>query len=53
MLTGEWLGQGQSYKEIGLVLDIAPTTVRNFLGRIYTKLGIGNKVDLVSLLSKE
>ena len=44
-------GQGQSYKEIGLLLDIAPATVRNFLGRIYTKLGIGNKMELVSLLS--
>jgi DNA-binding CsgD family transcriptional regulator len=46
-------GKGQSYKEIGLSLDISPSTVRNFLGRIYTKLGVGNKVDLASLLSKE
>lgn len=45
-------GQGQSYKEIGLSLNISPATVRNFLGRIYTKLNIGNKVDLASLLSK-
>jgi DNA-binding CsgD family transcriptional regulator len=46
-------GQGQSYKEIGLALDISPATVRSFLGRIYSKLSIGNKVDLASLLSKE
>lgn len=46
-------GQGQSYKEIGLALDISPSTVRNFLGRIYTKLGIGNKVDLSFLFAKE
>ena len=44
-------GQGQSYKEIGLSLDISPATVRNFLGRIYTKLNIGNKVELASLFS--
>lgn len=46
-------GQGKSYKEIGLLLNIAPATVRNFLGRIYTKLSIGNKVELVALLSSE
>ena len=46
-------GQGRSYKEIGLVLNISPATVRNFIGRIYTKLGIGNKVDLASLFSKD
>jgi DNA-binding CsgD family transcriptional regulator len=46
-------GQGQSYKEIGLTLNISPATVRNFLGRIYTKLGIGNKVELAALFSAE
>ena len=43
--------QGNSYKQIGLLLDISPATVRNFLGRIYTKLGINNKVELVSHIS--
>lgn len=43
--------QGMSYKEIGQFMDISPSTVRNFLGRIYAKLGIGKKVDLASLLS--
>lgn len=46
-------GQGQSHKEIGLLLDISPSTVRNFVGRIYTKLDINNKVDLISLLSNK
>ena len=45
-------GAGNSYKEIGLLLDISPSTVRNFLGRIYTKLGIGNKMELASMLAK-
>jgi len=44
-------GQGRLYKGIGLLLDIYPATVRNFLGRVYTKLDISNKVELVSLLS--
>lgn len=43
--------QGNSYKEIGLLMNISPATVRNFLGRIYAKLGVNNKVGLVSLLS--
>ena len=46
-------GQGQSHKEIGLMLNISPSTVRNLLARVYSKLGIGNKSDLTSLLSKE
>lgn len=46
-------GQGQSYKGIALALDISPSTVRCFLGRIYTKLGIGNKMDLATLLSQK
>jgi DNA-binding CsgD family transcriptional regulator len=46
-------GQGRQHKEIGLALNISPYTVRNFLARIYTKLGIDNKVDLVFLLSNE
>jgi DNA-binding CsgD family transcriptional regulator len=46
-------GQGKTCKEIGLLLDISPVTVRNFCGRIYTKLDIGNKVELASLLTTE
>lgn len=43
-------GQGKSHKEIGLLLDISPATVRNFLGRVYTKLDIGDKAELARLL---
>lgn len=46
-------GQGKSHKEIGLLLDISPATVRNFCGRIYTKLDIGSKVALASLFTTE
>ncbi len=44
-------GHGQSYKEIGVKLDISPATVRNFVTRIYTKLEINNKVALIALLT--
>lgn len=46
-------GNGQSYKEIGVLLNISPATVRNFLGRIYAKLSVNNKVDLIVTLSTE
>jgi DNA-binding CsgD family transcriptional regulator len=49
--VARFYGQGKSYKEIGQALDISPATVRNFLGRIYTKLGIDNKFDLTSLFA--
>ncbi len=44
-------GVGKSHKEIGLLLDLSPVTVRNFLSRIYTKLDIGNKVELAALFN--
>jgi DNA-binding CsgD family transcriptional regulator len=44
--------QGQTYKEIGISMEISPVTVRNFLARIYTKLAIGNKLELAAMLSK-
>lgn len=53
MEVAKHYGQGRSHKEIGLLLDISPITVRNFLGRIYTKLDIGNKVELASMLTAE
>jgi DNA-binding CsgD family transcriptional regulator len=44
-------GLGQSYKEIGVRLEVSPATVRNFVTRIYTKLEINNKVALIELLA--
>jgi DNA-binding CsgD family transcriptional regulator len=46
-------GQGISYKEIGVRLDVSPATVRNFVAHIYTKLAINNKVALIELLAAE
>lgn len=46
-------GQGQSYKEIGVKLEVSPATVRNFVASIYTKLEINNKGALIELLAVE
>jgi DNA-binding CsgD family transcriptional regulator len=46
-------GQGKSHKDISHLLNISPITVRNFCGRIYTKLDISNKVELASMLTTE
>jgi DNA-binding CsgD family transcriptional regulator len=43
-------GHGLSSKEIALKLSISPATVRNTLGRIYTKLDIDNKTQLTAML---
>jgi DNA-binding CsgD family transcriptional regulator len=42
--------EGMSYKEVALHLRIAPATVRNHLSRVYTKLGVSNKAELVHVL---
>ena len=45
-------GQGKSYKEIALQLDIAPSTARNFLSSAYKKLDIKDKAELAVLISE-
>lgn len=41
---------GHTYKEIAQSLSLSPATVRNHLSKVYTKLGVGNKAELVNLL---
>lgn len=43
-------GEGKSYKEIARQLAIEPVTVRNFLQRVFRKLRINDKAELVALL---
>ena len=43
--------EGMTYREIGEVLFIAPTTVRTHLSAIYRKLGVRSKVALAALLA--
>ncbi len=44
--------QGLSHKEIAERLDISPVTVRNVIQRIYTKLGISDKAELATMISR-
>lgn len=43
-------GRGMNFRKIADELHIAPVTVRNHLQAIYTKLGVGNKVELARLI---
>ena len=45
--------QGETYREIGTRLGIAPNTVRRHLGNIYEKLGISSKVELDKMISAD
>jgi DNA-binding CsgD family transcriptional regulator len=49
--VAEQFARGLSYKEVAAELHIAPTTVRNHLARIYDKLGLETKSELVRLLA--
>jgi len=39
-----WLCEGKTNDEIGTILGISPHTVKNHLDRIYTKLGVENRM---------
>ncbi len=45
-------GQGLSHKEIAKQIDISPTTVRNFIQRIYVKLKITDKAELGAMINQ-
>ena len=46
--VAEKFASGLTYREIGEVLFIAPSTVRTHLAAIYDKLGVRNKIALAS-----
>jgi DNA-binding CsgD family transcriptional regulator len=39
----QWLSEGKSNEEIGIILSISPHTVKNHLDRIYRKIGVANR----------
>ncbi|RAZ84357.1 adenylate cyclase [Mesorhizobium hawassense] len=49
--VAERFAAGMTYREIGQVLFIAPSTVRTHLAAIYEKLGVRNKVALARRIS--
>jgi DNA-binding CsgD family transcriptional regulator len=48
--VAESFASGQSYKYVANQLQISPATVRNHLARIYDRLGIHSKSELIALL---
>ncbi len=50
--VAECFAGGLSHKDVARELGIAPSTVRNHLARIYERLGIARKSELVRLLCK-
>lgn len=54
LLTGreveilEWVQEGKSNQEIGLILNISPLTVKNHVQKILRKLNVRNRAQAVS-----
>lgn len=44
-----WITQGLTYKEVARKIGLAPSTVSNHLYRVYHKLGISSKTELVQM----
>jgi ligand-binding sensor domain-containing protein/DNA-binding CsgD family transcriptional regulator len=45
--------QGSGNKDIANKLFISPSTVRNHISNIYQKLGVNNRLELITLIGKE
>jgi DNA-binding CsgD family transcriptional regulator len=49
-MAAEKFAEGMTHTAVAQALGIAPGTVRNHLARVYERLGIHTKTDLVQLL---
>ena len=47
------LSEGRTYKEISAELFISISTTQTHTGRIYSKLGVGNKTELANLIKTD
>ena len=45
----QWLAQGKTRKEIGVILQVSEATVRTHLEHLYVKLGVTNRVEAASI----
>ena len=48
----DWVKQGKTNYEIGMILDISAFTVKNHLQRIFKKLDVLNRAQAVAKLSQ-
>lgn len=51
MKLAAYFAEGHNHKEIGQLMNISPSTVRNHISIIYKKLQVSNKSQLAQLLS--
>jgi DNA-binding CsgD family transcriptional regulator len=51
--VAEHAAQGQSNKQIADQLELSEHTIKNYLFRVFEKLGVSNRVELLFLLFKE
>ena len=51
LTIAEGFGRGRSYKELALMMAVAPATIRAHLRTIYAKLGVTDKAELAMLLT--
>jgi DNA-binding NarL/FixJ family response regulator len=49
----ERLDQGKTTKMLGAELHLSPGTVRNYISRIYSKLGVRSRAEGVAYLARE
>ena len=53
MGIAESLSQGLTHNEIAQNLDISPNTVRNHVAKVYKKLSVRSKIELIAVLRGE
>jgi DNA-binding CsgD family transcriptional regulator len=56
----DWVAQGKTNKEIGVILEVSPRTVQKHLEHIYQKIGVESRTaaaakayEMASLASKQ
>jgi len=45
------VAQGRSNKDVGAALHLSARTIENALGRLYARLGVRTRVELVGVLA--
>lgn len=48
----EWVAAGKTNGEIAAILGISASTVKNHMGRIFTKLGACNRVEAIVFMQR-
>lgn len=49
----EWVAAGKTYNEIAAIMGISYFTVKNHMGKIYTKLGACNRSEAIAFTQRQ